>query len=292
MSSSHAPHRVGRSVARLSVLGLAVGSLLGGFTLLAGVTPAGAATNLYVSPSGSDTGNNCANASTPCLTLLHAYTEAAGSGSTINLAGGTYAGGITINKSVNIVGTNSGGSLDSLTSTINGGGFVLFIDSGHTVNISNVVITNASGIAGLANYSTLTLTNVNVVDNTGTFDGAGMFSGSPGSLVMTGGSVSGNTSPDGVPGGGFDQNGGTATFDNVAFNHDTATGSGGEGGAIFNFVGTIHLTGSTAIHNNSATLEGGGVFTCPGQTTTVGPHVSVTGNTPNDFSSSDLASEC
>jgi hypothetical protein len=280
-------------LARLSVLAVGVGSLLGGFTVLAGNGTAGASGNLYVSSYGANTGN-CTNANAPCLTLTYAYGQA-GSGDTIHVAGGTFAGPPDITKSINIVGTSSDGSLDVVTTTISGrhsigAGVIDICCSSITVNISDVVVTG--GISdGIINYTGhLTLTNVNLADNESNgYDGGGIYNGD--NLVYNGGTVSGNTTTGGGVGGGFD-NDGTAKLINVTFTHNTVSGTGGEGGAIFNFLGTVHLTGTDPIHNNSAADQGGGVFTCPAATTTVGPGVSDTANTPNDTSSDDTQSAC
>jgi hypothetical protein len=47
-------------------------------------------TTLYVATSGSDAGNDCTNAGSPCLTIQHAVDEACG-GDTINVYPGTYS---------------------------------------------------------------------------------------------------------------------------------------------------------------------------------------------------------
>jgi hypothetical protein len=279
-------HKLGH----LSALALGVGSLVGGFTVLAGVGPAGAVpTNLYVAPSGSDTANSCTSQATPCQTLKHAYAVSS-SGQTINLAAGTYVGGIDITHTLDIVGVQSGGSLNAVTSTINGGGaFPVDIGPGVTVSISNVVVSGGTE-SGVDNHGVLTLTNVIIQDNVGVDDGSGMFSNDK--VVMNGGSFLENTQSSSGVGAGYDQGSGTSTFNNVQFNHNVTSGSGGEGGAIFNFGGTVHLTGNTSIHNNSASVQGGGVFTCPGQTTTTTAGVSITSNTPNDVSHTDTTSSC
>ncbi|MGL4233335.1 MAG: hypothetical protein ACRCWJ_18350, partial [Casimicrobium sp.] len=66
---------------------------------------AGAAT-LYVAPSGSNAGN-CQTVGTPCQTIAYALTQAAASGDTINIAAGTYAEELTINKSVLLQGASA-----------------------------------------------------------------------------------------------------------------------------------------------------------------------------------------
>jgi hypothetical protein len=73
-----------------------------------------------------------------CFATLQAAIDAAQDGDTIKLAPGTYAGGITIDKSVSLVGKSAGAT------TIQGGGPVITIGDGTadlTVSISRVTIT-------------------------------------------------------------------------------------------------------------------------------------------------------
>jgi hypothetical protein len=283
-----------RKWARIPAIGLGAASLIGGLTVAAAVSPAGAIiTSRYVAPSGSDTSNNCSSAQAPCLTLAHAYAET-GKGNTIYLAGGTYAGNLTITKDLTIVGTTSGGSLDVNTTTINGGGDVLTIDSGVTVNIDNLVVQAVTYGTGdgivVDSGATVNLDDVVVGDNIVNEGGGGLYV--VGTLNMTGGAVSGNTVTDGSAGGGAYVRG-KATFDNVTFTHDTATGTGAEGGALFDRPGsTVKLLGTIAIHDNSATVDGGGIEKCSGSTLTTTSGTSVTANTPNDISSADPSSYC
>jgi hypothetical protein len=288
----------GRSLTRVSVLCLAVGSLLGGVTVLSGAGSAGASGNLYVSPYGSDSGNPCTGKAHPCLTLQHAYNVST-AGSTINLAGGTYKGGLVIDHNLNIVGTSSGGSLEAVTSTISRGGgsfdYVLTINSA-TVTISNVVIDGANGDGGGLDINApanVTLNDVNVVNNiSNLFVGAGIENNS--TLVMNGGSIS-NNSMDREPfgyGGGLSSSHPSAktTLNSVSLTHDTAFS---EGGAILLLFGQLKITGATAIHDNSAGKAGGGIEKCPGTTLQiVGTSYSNTANTPDDFSTSDPTGVC
>jgi hypothetical protein len=257
-------------------------SLLGGLGVLGRAAPAGASGFAYVSPYGTDAGpNNCSSSSNPCLTLQHAYNEV-NSGGTIVLAGGTYKAGVTISKTVTIEGPASGGTLDANTATIEafGDGECGFYVSGATVSISNVVIDGLhdSPCDGIDNVGgDVTLTNVVSEDNTVYASGGGLFNDS-GTIDMTGGSLLGNAAVDGSGGGGVFNSSGTVTLKNVSLNHNTATCGGG----IYN-QGTLHLTGSTSLHNNAASNEGGGIDNIGGTVTTTSG-VSNTANTPNDFS--------
>jgi hypothetical protein len=279
--------RLWQRIARLSTLGLGVGSLLGGFTVLATVTPAGASGNLYVATTGSDAGGNtCTNKATPCLTLKHAYSEAS-AGNTINLGPGTFAGGIYITKNnLDIVGTAPGGSLEATNTTISGGSPVLE-NHATQLTISNVVITGSESFTGggIWNYDDLTLTNVTVENNNGY---GGIYNA--GDLTMTGGSITENMLNNGGYIGGGLENYDSAVLQDVVLTHNSAAESYGEGGAIGND-GYLKLIG-TAVHNNSAGLDGGGIEECSKATLTLQSGTSISANTPNQIGTTDPDGTC
>ena len=73
-----------------------------------------------------------------CFATIQAAIDAAQNGDTIRLAPGTYAGGVTIDKSVSVVGVSAGAT------TIEGGGPVITIGDGTadlSVSIGRVTIT-------------------------------------------------------------------------------------------------------------------------------------------------------
>jgi hypothetical protein len=285
MSSSSVRRSGGavRKLGRVTALALGVSSLVGGFTVLAGVTPAGASpTNVFVSPYGLD--SNPCSASSPCLTLKHAYNTVATSG-TINLAGGTYKGVLTISKNVNIVGPSSDGSLDVNTATIDAlGGFDGIEVNSVKVTISDVVIDGVNNFDGdgVSNIGgTLTFNDVVIEDNVVSIGGGGLFN-LGGKVTMNGGSLLENSTLDGTPGGGvYNAPSSTVILNSVSLEHNTAPT--GTGGAIVNY-GTLKLTGTTSIHDNSAEFDAGGIQECPGAGISVGPGVSNTNNTPADYS--------
>jgi hypothetical protein len=301
-----ATSRISSKLARLSVLGIAVGSLAGGFVILEGASPAGASGTLYVSPYGSDAGGNpCTSSAAPCLTLQHAYNEAGTGTTTIELAGGTYQGnfGVTVatgvrhvEKNLDIVGADNGGSLNVNTSTITGGSELTAVatQAGFTVNLTDLVANDGTSSA-VSNHGTMTLTDVAVGADAAsslTYDSAGVDNG--GTLKMVGGSISGNFTSTFGGGGLYNYNSGTTTLDNVSITHNEATASYGEGGGIFNLSGKVHLDGTTALHDNSATVDGGGIENCKsnGAVVTFGSGVVDTANTPNDYSTADPEGDC
>lgn len=64
-------------------------------------------TTRYVAQGGSDAGNDCAAAATPCATIQHAVEEAAAA-ETVDVAAGTYAEHVTIGKPLTLRGPNAG----------------------------------------------------------------------------------------------------------------------------------------------------------------------------------------
>src|SRR3954454_946256 len=82
----------------------------------------------------------CVGGKASCFPTLQAAVDAAHNGDTISIAPGTYAGGVTIDVSVKLVGAGSGSTI------ISGGGSVLTIgtfgaSSEPTVSIEGVTIT-------------------------------------------------------------------------------------------------------------------------------------------------------
>jgi hypothetical protein len=221
----------------------------------------------------------CVGGQPGCFATIQAALDAAQNGDTIEIAPGTFAGGITIDKSVSIVGVSAGAT------TIEGGGPVITIGNGTanlTVSISRVTIT------GGFNDS-----------KPESFFGAGFFAAGGGVLIpeaadhTTGATVtisdsviSGNRVAAGPPqplcgnpcsfasGGGI-ANWGTLTVtrtridDNVAGSTTTRGGlaTDARGGGIWNSsVGAVTLRHSFVTGNRSAVsapngrfAEGGGI---------------------------------
>jgi hypothetical protein len=109
------------------------------------VAALGCAALVPVAGSARDT-TLCVGDKPGCFTTIHAAVNAAHDGDTIKIAPGSYAGGITILKSVQLVGAGAGAT------RIEGGGPVITIGAvAETVSISGVTITgglnNAAGVA-------------------------------------------------------------------------------------------------------------------------------------------------
>ena len=179
---------------------------------------------------------------------------------------------------------NLGGhTLDrKLTKRGEGGGQVITVRSGGTLNISNGTLKGGWGGAGgaLVNEGgTVTLTSVTCSNNVADDRGGGICNREGGTLTMTGGVITDNTSNDhsGAKGGGglFNEENATMTLTNVTITGNKAKLT--DGGGICNF-GTLTVDGCT-IQNNKANTEGGGIWTENGKTLNMKGAMTVTDNT-------------
>ena len=173
------------------------------------------------------------------------------SNSTLSIAEGTT---VTIDL--------GGHTLDRrLTKRGEGGGQVITVRNGATLNLSNGTLKGGWGGngGGIANEGgTANLTDVNITGCIGDDRGGGI--SNRGTLTMTGGSLTGNTSKDGVDpksgGGLFNYKDATATLTGVTISGNECKVWGG--GGICNY-GTLTLDGCT-ITSNKAKSFGGGIW--------------------------------
>ena len=178
----------------------------------------------------------------------------------INLSNST----LSIESGMTVTINLGGHTLDrKLTMRGEGGGQVITVRSGATLNLSNGTLKggwggNAGGIANEA--GTANLTNVTITGCTGDDKGGAICNLSGGTLTMTGGSITGNTSfdkDDPTGGGGmFNAEGATATLTGVTITGNQAKSKGG--GGICNY-GTLTLDGCT-ITGNTCGKNGGGIY--------------------------------
>ena len=162
----------------------------------------------------------------------------------INLSNSTLS--IASGKTVTI--DLGGYTLDrKLTKRGEGGGQVITVREGATLNLSNGTLKGGWGGAGgaLVNEGGMVkLVNVSIINNVADDRGGGICNREGGTLVMTGGVITGNGSNDhsGAKGGGglFNEEGATATLTGVTITGNTAKLTGG--GGICNF-GTLTVDG-------------------------------------------------
>ena len=158
----------------------------------------------------------------------------------------------------------NGFTLDrKLTKRGEGGGQVITVRNGATLNLSNGTLKGGWGGAGgaLVNEGgTVTLTSVTCSNNVADDRGGGICNREGGTLTMTNCSITNNHSNDksGAKGGGgfFNEEGATATLTNVTITGNDAKVCGG--GGICNF-GTLTIDGCT-ITGNIAGTNGGGIW--------------------------------
>ena len=124
-------------------------------------------------------------------------------------------------------------------------------------------LTGSNGGGILNNGSTLTLSGCTVSGNSvGSGLGGGIYnSNNTSTLTVSGCKLSGNIAYDG--GGVYNSIGATATIVNSTLSGNISTGGDydeGDGGGVYNFEGTVTLSGCT-LSGNSAGLDGGAVYT-------------------------------
>ena len=241
------------------------------------------ATSVAVS-SATATGNTiCVGHRSGCHATIQAAVDAARDDDTIRIGQGTFAGGITITKSIRIVGAGPKATI------VRGGGPVVTIGkelapNEHTVTISGLTITGGrtsgdgveargGGIhippaTGFSTGATVTLRDVVVTGNRA----------EPTETV---------TSPSGAPcptgpcpfalaaGGGI-FSAGTLSLDRVVVSHNLAGGVASDtlGGGVFSEFGTLTLDRTLVVGNaavatrpNGRFAEGGGLFVSSGAVT-------------------------
>jgi hypothetical protein len=219
--------------------------------VLAGLMAVAAAGGLAIVAQPALAAALCVGGSPGCYPTIQAAVNAAHDGDTITIGPGTFAGGVTITKSVHLLGAGSAATI------IRGGGSVLTIgafgaSSEPTVSISGVTITG--GVARSSPES------IPFTGKAGVWAAGGGIEIPPGAHLAVGATV-------------------TLIGDSVADNSGSATGPSGEaqGGGIWNgttFTGPpVELAlQHTAVTSNSLTgshgvkLQGGGLFTAPSAT--------------------------
>jgi len=191
---------------------------------------------LYVDGvSGSDS-NNCTTSSTACKTIGHAISLAS-SGDLIKVTAATYPENLTINISLNVIG--SGAS----TTIIDGGGVAAVVTIPNSTN-AHVSLSKMTIRNGFGNH------------------GGGISNGQGAVLTISESSVRQNTVTGGLQssalGGGIYSTTGMLTINNSIISENSAPGATGAGGGIFNIGGKMTVNNST-INGNSATV-GGGIY--------------------------------
>ena len=210
--------------------------------------------DVYVSPTGNDVTGNGSQAN-PYQTINMGLTWLNPNG-TLHMDNGIYTGmgnyNININKDLTIIGDNQ----DNTIIDAQGLGNIFNINSGVTVTLENLTLTNGLNLYGGAinNQGTLNITNCTFTNNTATGNIADNPSGgainNAGTLTVT----SSNFNNNNAKLGGAISNTGSLTVTSSNFNNNTAT----DGGAIFS-MGSLTVTSSN-LNNNTANNDGGAIY--------------------------------
>ncbi len=214
---------------------------------------------------------------------------ATGSGNGPGSGGGLH---VSNGGDVNI----SGGTISGNTAAADGGGIwngtgSLTIDGGTLINNDTASGTGGGGIfndGGTLTTSSTVRISTNSADG---IDGAGggIYNNTDGTLTLNATTISGNTANS--VGGGIEDNsgtGGTVSLDTVTIQNNDASGSGngpGNGGGLHvTGAGDVTITDGSVL-NNSAALQGGGIWMGTGTLTIDG--TTINNNTASGASSSD-----
>jgi hypothetical protein len=229
--------------------------------------------------------NLCVGAGAGCYTTLQAAVNAAHDGDTIHVGPGTFAGGVTIDKSVKLVGAGSS------QTTISGGGPVLTIGTFGAANEPTVTVDGVTITGGVSRSSPV---STPFTGHEGVFAAGGGVEIPPGAdfavgatVTMTNTVVTGNRvaptetvpSPSGAQcpsgpcpfaravGGGID-NWGTLTLTNSTVSNNrvgTVAGlsdvaSDAEGAGIYSTIGALTISNSAISGNRASASAPNGRF--------------------------------
>jgi hypothetical protein len=188
-------------------------------------------------------------------------------------ASATQGGGGIYNNAGMLTITGSMLDNNDATGTSGSGGAILNSGSGSVMVMNSTISNNTSqraggGIEGTSTGGKIMLTNVSLLDNaTGPMpgNGGGLHVTGTDTVVVTGGTVSGNIADS--EGGGLWNNGGFMSVTGTLIRNNIASGNAADngGGGIFNNGGDMDIT--AIITNNMAdgtSGSGGGIFSTDG----------------------------
>ena len=231
-------------------------------------------------------GSLCVGSGAHCFATIQAAVDAANDGGIIHIGPGTFAGGITIDKNLKLIGAGAGATI------ISGGGPVLTIGEADAPSEPTVAIKGTT-ITGGVNTATPALGGGIYVPASATGGGATVTISD--SLVTGNRAAPATAGPgcDGLPaatgsGGGID-NAGAMTLSNVVVSNNEAgsnVSSDADGGGIMNEGQAALILRNSVVNGNVARVTtpngrfaaGGGIFTRKGSTLTIDASV-VNGNT-------------
>lgn len=200
----------------------------------------------YIAPTGTDSGN-CTNPASPCATLQYAHNQAT-AGDTLQIAAGTYVGGVIINRSLTLQGA------DAATTIIDGEGAqsaVQLFDTASFLTLRALTLRNGDAY-GLSSGGTTLIEDSIIRDNQPPAGnhGSGVRVWGPTTIRNT--SIYANS---GLYGGGLDVSGPLTVTQSVIYGN-TAENNGG--GLNLNSGAVVLLENSTLSGNQSG-FSGGGI---------------------------------
>ena len=232
------------------VSGNATGTRGGGFSI-------GSALLTLTSSIVSDNDGNQWGGGIYCSSCTADLTDSSISGNAASTGGGIGGLGVIAMSGGALVNNVADGSLSGFPGR-GGGAFVQ--DSGSTITLTGVAIRgNVAADDGGGLYvisATGTLSSCSVEANYAADRGGGLLAVTGATLVVGGGTLSGNTS--GGNGGGVTVQGGSSsiTMDGTAV---TDNSSGGDGGGLWSNSGGVTVT-NAVIDGNLSAGDGGGIF--------------------------------
>jgi len=228
-------------------------NLLVAILFLGSLTSALAKTTLYVNGVHGNDDNDCKTRQTACKTIGHAISLAS-SGDRIMVAPATYTENLTINFSLQIIGS------DASTTIIDGGmnGSVVTINRGDFhVRLSKLTMQNGSANdsgGGIHNGATLWVNRCTIVQNNAGWYGVGGGIFNDGTLTISATAVNTNSA---FSGGGILNQGTTTVNRSTIYGNSGAFSTGGGGGGVEND-GVMMINRSTVSGNRSEGGTGGG----------------------------------
>lgn len=181
-----------RALALVATYAVSSGGLLLGF---APAAHAGAGTTFYVEAGGDDT-NDCLTEVSACQTIGHALDKAVNAnGDVVQVGTGTFDEGITVNKSVTIIGAGEGATIITNDAAYPNGTIVTVGSGAGTVVISGVTINHQAGNTGpdTAHGVAIETNAVVIIENSSVaFNGGEGILLTDGEVQLTAATVAGN----------------------------------------------------------------------------------------------------
>lgn len=217
----------------------------------------------YVTPTGADSGDCTVN---PCATLQYAHDQAT-AGDTIQIAAGTYVGGVNLNRSLTLQGA------DAETTIVDGDGAqsaIQLFDTTASLTLRHLTIRNG-GAYGLSSGGQTLIEDAIIRDNhpPAGNHGSGVRVWGPTTIRNT--SIYANS---GLYGGGINVSGPLTVTQSVIYDNTVEE----NGGGLYLNSGAAVLLENSTISGNQSAFSGGGIYIGAPGTTLDLRNVTITAN--------------